>query len=464
MPTTNNHSIIFSGKRTIITAVFSNEIGPLSIYDLINMGRSEWTLLRNMITANNITSEAGVEARCLMCGEKVFIATKDLNGIKYPYFKHFNNKISNCKWHSNKNININDSRSNKYHGQKESNEHKLMLNTIIKACQLDPRFINAKINQYLKPQKSHFGRYPDAFIEFSEIGKIAIEYQKSTTFQTEISGRNLFYLRERIPLLWILPEKILHDNIHQSFFDIIQLHRGTAFIFDSSASRASHRENKLVLNCYSVNNSSFIGSTLATIDEIKLNAQPLPFFFDNTISPLLKDIKERRRLLWRTIIQHDGTSLFEIQCAQFISDMKSRFNFTLTYLDMRFISVIYSLILNKFYINEPMMHKWNLFSNENNIRAMINSFLNSKNSEKFAALIIVTIEKLSLKKQLALSNFKKISDAINFCTQHSTESNIYFVLQYFFPEIFDEKIISKLSFFGETPSWLSKNTLCSESS
>lgn len=423
--------------------MFDGDIGPVSAKELMEMTNSQWGLLRDMITDKHNGGE-GVTAKCLMCGHPVFIQSRLNEDTHLPYFAHYRGGDINCPWYHGKANTPDNVRASQYKGHQESPVHRAMCEKLAEVVQLDSRYITHRIDQYLPPTENDTGRYPDVYVEWEEIGPFAIEFQLSNTFETEVSQRCIHYYRERIPLLWILYGINDKNQIPQSFRDVIRRHRENAFVFDSAASRASFEQSTLVLSCFLVSNSGKLeGPRLVRFDELNIPSNKIPYFEDRLIWPRLTKTREIRASWFEALSQWDMENYNDDKIQRVLSSLPMKIpNEAVT-----LIAAAFSIVANANNRNR------NYASRHNNLKAMLNSYLQSNNGRlaPYVNLLTRLISNTSIGNLLS-GSVKQHFDRIT-RDQVTEESPEWKALAHLIPEALDPLWRKDLTYCNELPTW-----------
>jgi hypothetical protein len=383
-------------RRIIEAVMFNQPIGPMSARELLSLAEDAWGTLRDRLTDGTRGGPNGLTARCLRCEGRVFIQTRKQGERRLPYFVHYKDGDPNCPWHHGSSLSLDAARAAQYQGQQESRTHRMLCEQIDELAKADTRYIRSTVAQYLPPTESDFGRYPDVYIEWQRFVPFAVEIQLSNTFQTEISARCLHYEREGINLIWVLygidPAT---DDIPQSFRDVIRRHRGNAFVLDQEAIRASFEQRTIVLKCYLKDGDNAYGSPILTrIDALKFPANALPYFEDRITANLKTEISQRRANWFKALEPcrqgWEWTIIRTPVVREEIAALRSRFE-ALSSFDIgekqeialvRLIAVVFSVI------STANGHVRNYATRHDNIRAMLNTLLNSvEEIQQYAILI-----------------------------------------------------------------------------
>ena len=433
----NNSGTVSKKPRRLIEEVFfenSENLGPLSIRDLLAMPRDDWESLRNGITDWR-HGKGNLSVRCARCFGPVYITKK--NGR--PLFAHYQDSDSRCPWYSGKNIHPNQVRALQYRGQQESEMHRRMCSLIAELAALDARCKSAKVEEYLPPTKNEHGRYPDALIDWEGFGRFAVEYQMSHTFQTEVSQRCIHYEREGINLLWIL-STFDPECVPQAVSDVVHRHRGNAFVLDQRAIRASRQQNTLVLNCFLRNGEGYDGPKLVRFDSLTFPGDGRPFWEDRLVAPWLAKIEQRRLPYFDALRSRSNKNeRLELAELQLFSD-RQRVD--------RLVAAAFSIV------EEAAGRPQNFASDHPNIKGMLNTFLNTGSLAPYSRLLTALIGNTSRSDLLSGTVGQHLERAITgHFKQVDEKSAEWKLLRDLFPEVLDPNVRQRLDYFGALPSW-----------
>lgn len=420
--------------QRIVEAAIIEGIGPLTIQDLIAMPENRWGMIRDRITDRR-NGKDGLSARCMWCENPVYIKTTKLGGESLPLFAHYSGSNPNCPWYHGPNINPDDARAAQYHGQQESKFHRLMCEQIAEIVALDKRHIRNEIANYLPPKQNSYGRFPDVYVEWDEIGPFVIEFQMSSTFQTEISARCKHYEYEGVPLLWILFGIDTAGTIHQSFRDVIRRHRGNAFLLDHDSIAASREQKTLVLSCFLNNGTGLDQPKLVRFDELTIPKSKLPYYEDRIVAPLSDEIKQRRQPWFNELEKWDR---FQTLCEL------DRSASTL-------VAAAFSIVA------KANGKEQNFLKTRQNLIGMLNSQLNEGLKKdkgiisKYATLLARLIENTAQYKLLETSVGEHINRASTPQVDESSEE--WALLKFLLPEALDPVIRAELIYLDALPDW-----------
>lgn len=462
-------------QRTIEAAIFEGAIGPVTARALVAMPSAEWGTLRDRITDHRHNRPSGLVARCLMCGDPVFIQARKKGGVPYPLFSHFQGGGLDCPWHHGRNENPEHMRRDQYQGRQESLAHRLLCEQIETLAKLDERYLSSTVNAYRPPTESEHGRFPDVAVQWRDFPDCVFEVQLSRTFQTEISARCTHYEREKAALIWVLfgfdPQL---GAIPQSFVDVIRRHRGNAFIIDQESVAASYAQRTIMLKCFLANaTGGFDAPRLVRLDELTFPKNGLPYLEDRISKPLLDRIAARRRSCFAYLetikgesygVEKDGperkTLLRELReiTPQFSIWETSQRDEELAIL--RLIACVFSII-------HEVRGKRHIYGTKQpNVVAMLNTWLHNREDIQRCALILEHLLRLTPLAHLLrgtvgehIERAKQIMDG-NLVLEHEPE---WTVMAHLLPEIFDARIREQLRYLTALPSWADEDTYFSSS-
>lgn len=424
--------------RRIVREAFFEGLGPLSVHELLTMSRDSWQTLRAGITDHR-HGRPGTVARCAACNGEVYIASS--RGL--PLFAHFQGSDPRCPWYSGENIHPDDARAAQYRGQQESLAHRRMCELIAELCSMDPRCTETTVDEYLAPTSGEYGRYPDVLVDWRGFGRFAVEFQRSHTFQTEVSQRCIHYEREGIPLLWIL-SCFDPGHIPQPIWDVVHRHRGNAFVLDQRAVAESRRCKTLILSCFMSNGEGFDDPILVRFDALTFPPSHLPFVEDRLVKPLLEQIAARRLPYFRAM-RSWGDRMKPLQLGELAT-------FTDRARVDRLVAAAFSIVA------EAAGKPENYASDHPNIRGMMNTFQSSGSLAPYARLLerllANTTQRALLNGTVGEHLKRSISGhRLGKTEQVSETSPEWLLLRELFPEALDPFIRQRLIDAGALPSW-----------
>jgi hypothetical protein len=430
-------------RRTIQEAIFEG-LGPLSARELLAMSRDGWETLRAGITDHR-NGKAGFVARCVACQGLVYIA---LTSQRRPLFAHYQGSDPRCPWYSGKNTHPDHVRAAQYRGQQESEMHRKMCDLIAELAALDPRCVATKVDQYLPPTESAYGRYPDVLVDWREFGRFAVEYQMSHTFQMEVSQRCIHYDREGIPLLWLL-SSFDPNQMTQDVSDVVHRHRGNAFVMDQNAVKASREQATLVLTCHLSNGRGYDAPVLTRFDALTFPESRRPFLQDRLVGTLLEQINRRRLPFFQAFRawgnRNDHLPLEEL--GRFPKRSRPRID--------RLVAAAFSIVA------EAAGRPENFASDHPNIQGMLNTFQNSGTLAPYARLIVTLIENTALRSLLKGTVGEHLRRSIQEhpkgpIEQVDERSEEWTLLRELLPEALDPFIRQRLIDAKALPGWATR--------
>lgn len=427
-------------QRTILKAVFEGKIGPKTADELLAMPDKDWNYLRQRITDER-TNEKGLRAHCFECGCPVYIKV-DRNGL--PLFSHYADSDPTCPWYTGKPLSPDQIKAKQYKGQQESPAHRLMCKMLSDLVQLDKRYLSHKVEKYLPPTENNYGRFPDVYVEWEECGPFVIEFQMSNTFQIEISNRCIHYEREKIPLLWILSDLDFNKRPAQCFKDIMQRHRGNAFVMDSKAFNESQRLKTLILSCYLNEEAEISGPHLVRFDELKKDSNFLFYYKDCIVSPIIAEAKDNRKKWYKALENMKSLSTTDTAIEEAINKTPCE----ISYERLRLIAATFSIAL-------AANNKWkNYLDRQPTISAMINTFLNKRATAKYAIVISNILNNTKAGELVNPSVWSHINRELSNTEQIRAGAPEYKIMKFLLPELFDPLVQEKLEYYEEFPEWI----------
>lgn len=432
-------------QRTI-EEVFIEGKGPLTSAQLLAMHDDEWGFLRDEATRYHKTGE-GLSLRCHECGGPVYVkAVRSQGELSRPMFAHYKDADRNCPWFTGDTITPDDARAAQYKGQQVSAAHEQMCALIEELAKLDSRYIRSTRGSYLPPVENERGRYPDVYVEWEGVRPFVVEYQRSSTFQNEVTDRTLHYAREGISLLWVFSH-LDQENLKQSFQDVIRRHRGNAFVLDQAAVAASREQRTLVLSCYLRNASTFEPPVLVRYDALTIPKQNLPFFEDRIVAPLIARIDARRRPYFSALaewVKAERIGPIEINDLKAFEHRKAD----------RLIAAAFSIVAT------ANGTKKNYASRHPELREMLNNFLDLGSLAPYADLLERLIRNTALRNLMETSvatvmdrarkGWAKKPTPTEQVNEHSAEWKL---LRDLLPEALDPVIRAELEFYETLPKW-----------
>lgn len=167
---------------------------------LNTLSEAEWTELRAIATRSRRTGNPVL--RCGECGGGVY-ARESLKGRRHCY--HFAGDHSDCPWSRAVAQHLDAIDAIKFHGQQESERHRVLSQLLAEVISLDIRTKEANVifRRFTKHADGQYA-YPDVYTDSWQGAAAAFEIQLSTTQMPVIVRREDFYERTNIRLSWII--------------------------------------------------------------------------------------------------------------------------------------------------------------------------------------------------------------------------------------------------------------------
>ena len=170
------------------------------------------------------------------------------NQLRRAHFAHFKDTDSNCPYKTDRKYSKEEMRLKTFANVKESVAHKELKFRLHQCLVKDPAFDQAKQEEHIRGTESDAFRRPDVSA-FHGTQKVVFEVQLTTTFLDVIVGRNEFYRREGIHILWLF-QQFNPDKTVQTENDIFNTNQTNSFVFDEEAYSFSLLRGKLHFWCY----------------------------------------------------------------------------------------------------------------------------------------------------------------------------------------------------------------------
>ncbi|HEX3882922.1 MAG TPA: DUF6035 family protein [Stellaceae bacterium] len=162
---------------------------------------AEWTDFREHATRGRRSAKPVL--KCADCKKAVYGREHPVTGRRHCV--HFAGDHSDCIWAGAIGGTIKSVDAAKFHGQQEGEEHKALSNVVaeILALDTDCRTAGISFRRYTKAADGQYV-YPDVFARQWRGNPAAFEIQLSTTHLPVITGRQDFYEKAKIRLVWLI--------------------------------------------------------------------------------------------------------------------------------------------------------------------------------------------------------------------------------------------------------------------
>lgn len=426
-------------SRYAVQAAYVSDRGLMTAGDLARLDTDRWEYLRNSISNYQRGASDEIRAECASCGHEVFV-NAPLRAGHPPFFKHRIGAPISCPWHGMEARHPDHIRAEKFNGLQESPIHRRMCELLLELASRDPNYVpnSGAVDQYLPASTDERGRYPDVFFEWRDHGRFALEFQLASTMQYEIAGRELFYGTQGVTLIWVLGRFSPDQPMSASFRDIIHRHRGNAFVLDEAAIRMSRERATLCLTAYLQSEDGRFDIQTTPIARLTTPARGLAFLEDRTIGPVQSKVEDRRlRQAEQLRALKDALRPAPICGLSQLDPWEAR----------RFAAVAYSCW-------SAALGEWENFLNrQQNLRGLLNGYLNSEDGRCRAALLRPLIEGTQAAEEADGKLLARLSRCMSEVPQVGfDEAEADFLFDHF-PEVCDPEIRERWRKADALPQW-----------
>ncbi|WP_422459262.1 DUF6035 family protein [Endozoicomonas sp. ALB115] len=225
-----------------------------------NIYPADYYLLRGQYYLDNLREELEISLQskespgtlvCSKCLQKLKVR-RDIvmkNGQpRKAHFAHYQDIDNDCPYKTDRHFSKEEMRLMTFANVKESDAHKQMKYRLRHALSVDLEFEDIKQEEHIKATEDKNFRRPDVSA-FYDSQKVVFEVQLTTTFLDVIVGRNEFYRKENIQILWVF-QRFNPESTVQTENDIFNTNKTNAFVFDEEAYNLSIQQKKLHFWCY----------------------------------------------------------------------------------------------------------------------------------------------------------------------------------------------------------------------
>jgi ketosteroid isomerase-like protein len=225
----------------------------------------------------------------------------------YKYIKHSNRRDDKCD-NFEYTEDYKDMKRAIYRG--EQSEHRKLKECIFGYIQKDTQRFTHSVSEefcFSETEKYDNGqrkrRKPDIMATHRKIGDIAIEVQIAYVFDNDFFGKEEFYERENIPLLWFLVN-LKKNKLREHQKTIFYNGNENVFFMDYSSKELTEKNGKLFFHCYynelsiqdgKIHEDMHEGKNL-TFDDLFYDKQTKEIYYKNTRKrreELLEQLKEK---------------------------------------------------------------------------------------------------------------------------------------------------------------------------
>lgn len=380
-------------SRTLKSVIDLETMQSISWEDLLQADEKSYNLIRRAATQSKQSGTA--RYACGQCGFPVY-APRDTK--RRPYWKHFSGAPIDCPWWTGDPNSPDRVSASQFDGLQEGPLHFKIKNLLAEILKRDVNATEIAVEQFVLADDGR--RKPDVSAIY-EGTKTAFEIQLATTQLPVILAKEAFYARHGIRLIWVTWD-FQHQpfsNIKQSFRDIYFSHDENLFSLDTEAIEKSLAVQKLILRAHAFRDERW-HSKLASLETLSWNPSGLPFAYPAT-EPWHLQFESR----WISCRKRRAYNFRDEE--ELLTELSDRLSSELSPDDWRherfpsLLDFLYSLQAGR-----PLM------TNQDNLAAMANSFLNTNGCLKFAKVFEFSVRKFDQRSLLKRpSVFKKLKAA-----------------------------------------------------
>jgi hypothetical protein len=286
-----------AGRQSIRWAYFADTLERVDAAVLVLSGEWFHALRVEVFRSREAQRRGDADARQLLCGycDRPVYATGRREGAErraqpaapgsayvHRWFRHYERTAEDaadlCPWTAGDTSQSPEAqRAAMYAGLPESKKHFRLKTAIADAVRSDPRNVSVLVDRVrmartlIDPNGRRERRSPDVLFERDGV-EWAIELQASPLLGTDAAGRDRYYRREGVRLLWVFASR---DPGQFTQEDEAAKNRGQVFTFGRTAARDSAARGRLVLM---VHGPDF--SRLVALDELATDPATRRPYFD----------------------------------------------------------------------------------------------------------------------------------------------------------------------------------------
>lgn len=458
-------------QRTILIADFELPRGAITIEQLMVMPRAGWEHLRSQINVRRREDRSKPIARCRLCEGGVFIRVQATQDSHVPMYAHYPEASRDCPWYEGNNLHPDDARAAQYQGHQESALHRRLCFTIEHLVKADERCSQSAVNTYLRSEIHKRGRWPDVYVDLTDLGRFALEVQLSKPFAPEIAARHVHYDAEGIALVWIF--STLENPMPQGFHDVVAMQRGNAFVFDDEAEAASIERGTLVLKCFLENGQGgWREPKLIVLDDLQTGAGRSAFLEDCRSEALKQRCKKDRSRWWDAMKlareERPNSLEYSDHYEDVWADTKAAvpgvwewerdFWIDRSHRARAHTAMLYAILCSVAHsaaAGRGILHITQ-FSGDSAVLSMLNSKLSGADFKHCASLVATFVRATPLSELLEKPSLKRIiAEAQKSDVQITEDHPLWRVMARLFPEVLDGLVRAELADLGQLPFWAS---------
>jgi len=459
-------------ERTVRIADFPLPLGAVPIERLMAMSREDWEELRQSINVG-WQKDGSIVAKCRLCEGRVFIRAQAVDSGHLPLFRHAHGAPEDCPWYTGTTLIPDDARAAQYDGQQESAEHRQLCHLIEELAKRDSRCADSAVEKYLRPAVHKRGRFPDVYLDMSDLGRFVIEVQLSKPFAPEIVARHLHYEREGVAILWVFTN--LDEPLPQGFHDVITMQRGNAFLFDDEARDASFNAGTLVLKCYLEDGEGgYRAPRLVKLDDLETKTGRSVFLEDCRTERLLTSSREVRAVWWKALMAarrerpempfraSSFDHAYEVMCKRAdLYDWQLELWMNEAERGQHHLAQLFAIFTSIAHSAEEGIHVvyTTRYTGAGALLAMLNSKVGSASFAAYADLVAVFLDATPLRYLLERASLQDtLKNARRAHPQIGPDHPIWKAMELLFPEVLDGLVRRSLMELGSLPVWASPET------
>lgn len=403
-------------NRTIRSAVDLDTMKVISWENLLQSDERQYNEIRRSATERKQSRNARYV--CSQCGHPVY-PPMDVN--KRPYWKHFNGAPTDCPWWTGDPNSPDNVSASQFMGQQEGPLHKKIKFHLASILEKDRNASDVMVEQFVATDSGR--RKPDVLAVYDGV-KTAFEIQLATTQLPIIVAKETFYAENAIRIVWItwdFQHAPLAD-IKQSFKDIYFSHDENIFSLDAETIAKSDNEERLILRAHAFRKSEW-QSKIEYLSNVSWNSSGLPFVFPR-VDPWHVQF-EAQWLACRKRNAYDYRSEEKL-----LVELSVQLNLELSpedWRDLKFPSLLDTLY--------SLRAGYPLTSNQENLFAMANSFLNTKGCGAFIEIFHFFARRYNYTELLARESVRKKIESLKPTPQAKKGSPCALAVRLLFEEV-----------------------------
>ena len=229
-------------KRTI-QSVYDDLTGrELAAAELLDQPEDALHLLRRDITARHLDGRD--RYLCPKCKGPIWPSLR-----RGRFFNHYAPADPECEWYTGRPVPLSELDRARFLFVGESPLHRRLVRFLHEQTESDPRFLwSRRDRERITDNETGTWRKPDVWAMFHD-REIVLELQLSRTYLKDIVGREVFYRKRKIFMLWVFHEFEQFKELAAAK-DIYYANRGNALELDREAEKQSLNSGRLKLRAH----------------------------------------------------------------------------------------------------------------------------------------------------------------------------------------------------------------------